>query len=243
METTIRRPIINTRDEPHATADKYRRLHVIIGDANLSQASNYLKFGTTAMVLSLMEAKLAPQIEVHEPVHALQAISHDTSLTATVRLMDGRRVTALDIQWMYYEAAAKLGQETGGLGPFSGDGHTHEVLEQWESTLTAWATTSTRVLSSVEWLAKMSLLEGYRNRDGLEWDEPGSGSSTCNGPMSALKKACTTDASPANACRRLSTTRRSPGGRSNRRRTPGRISVVGVFPGSARTWPGPVGTR
>ncbi len=61
LETTIRRPIINTRDEPHATADKYRRLHVIIGDANLSQASNYLKFGTTAMVLSLIEAGLAPE--------------------------------------------------------------------------------------------------------------------------------------------------------------------------------------
>ncbi|MFP3548610.1 proteasome accessory factor PafA2 family protein, partial [Rhizobium sp. SIMBA_035] len=66
---------------------------MIIGDANLSQASNFLKFGTTAMVLSLVEAKLAPPIEVHEPVHALQAISHDTTLTATVRLMDGRRVT------------------------------------------------------------------------------------------------------------------------------------------------------
>jgi hypothetical protein len=89
LETTIRRPIINTRDEPHATADKYRRLHVIIGDANLSQSSNFLKFGTTAMVLSLIEAGQAPKIEVHEPVQALQAVSHDTTLTTTVRLLDG----------------------------------------------------------------------------------------------------------------------------------------------------------
>ncbi len=170
LETTIRRPIINTRDEPHATADKYRRLHVIIGDANLSQASNFLKFGTTAMVLSLVEAKLAPPIEVHEPVHALQAISHDTTLTATVRLMDGRRVTALDLQWMYYEAAAKLAQETGVSDPLTGDGHTHEVLAQWESTLTGLGNDVDSVASSVEWVAKKSLLEGYRNRDGLAWD-------------------------------------------------------------------------
>ena len=125
LETTIRRPIINnTRDEPHATADKYRRLHVIIGDANLSEAANYLKFGTTAAVLSLIEAGLAPRIEVHDPVAALQSVSHDTALTATLRLKDGRRVTALDIQWMYHEAASKLAQETGVGDAVDGDGHT-----------------------------------------------------------------------------------------------------------------------
>ncbi|WP_416403111.1 depupylase/deamidase Dop [Arthrobacter sp. LFS091] len=171
LETTIRRPIINTRDEPHATADKYRRLHVIIGDANLSQASNYLKFGTTAMVLSLIEAGQAPRIEVHEPVQALQSVSHDTTLTATVRLVDGRRVTALDLQWMYYEAASKLAQETGVSDSVSGDGHTHGVLSQWESTLTTLGTDLDAAASSVEWVAKKSLLEGYRNRDGLAWDD------------------------------------------------------------------------
>jgi proteasome accessory factor PafA2 len=171
LETTIRRPIINTRDEPHATADKYRRLHVIIGDANLSQSSNYLKFGTTAMVLSLIEAGQAPKIEVHEPVQALQAISHDTTLTATVRLLDGRRVTALDIQWMYYEAASKLAQETGVADSVTGDGHTHEVLARWESTLTTLGSDISAAASSVEWLAKRSLLEGYRNRDGLAWND------------------------------------------------------------------------
>ncbi|MFF1830853.1 depupylase/deamidase Dop [Paenarthrobacter sp. NPDC058040] len=171
LETTIRRPIINTRDEPHATADKYRRLHVIIGDANLSQVSNYLKFGTTAMVLSLIEAGQAPKIEVHEPVQALQAISHDTTLATTVRLLDGRRVTALDIQWMYYEAAAKLAQETGVADSLTGDGHTHEVLERWEATLTALGTDPATAASSVEWVAKKSILEGYRNRDNLEWGD------------------------------------------------------------------------
>ncbi|QNE16438.1 depupylase/deamidase Dop [Pseudarthrobacter sp. NBSH8] len=171
LETTIRRPIINTRDEPHATADKYRRLHVIIGDANLSQSSNYLKFGTTAMVLSLIEAGLAPKVEVHEPVAALQAISHDTSLTAKLRLLDGRRVTALDMQWMYHEAAAKLAQDTGVSDAVDGDGHTHDVLERWASTLTQLDTDRNAAATSVEWLAKLSLLDGYRNRDNLAWGD------------------------------------------------------------------------
>lgn len=171
LETTIRRPIINTRDEPHATADKYRRLHVIIGDANLSQAANYLKFGTTAMVLSLVEAGLAPRIEVHEPVSALQTVSHDTSLTSTLRLLDGRRVTALDLQWIYYEAAAKLAQDTGVADAVDGDGHTHALLERWAQTLTDLDSDRAAAASSVEWLAKLSLLDGFRQRDGLEWGD------------------------------------------------------------------------
>ncbi|WP_320538249.1 depupylase/deamidase Dop [Pseudarthrobacter sp. IC2-21] len=171
LETTIRRPIINTRDEPHATADKYRRLHVIIGDANLSQSSNYLKFGTTALVLSLIEAGLAPKVEVYEPVQALQAVSHDTSLTTKLRLVDGRRVTALDLQWMYHEAAAKLAQDTGVADAVDGDGHTHDVLERWATTLTQLDADRGAAATSVEWLAKLSLLEGYRERDNLAWSD------------------------------------------------------------------------
>ncbi|MGO4187666.1 depupylase/deamidase Dop [Pseudarthrobacter sp. TAF60_1] len=171
LETTIRRPIINTRDEPHATADRYRRLHVIIGDANLSQSSNYLKFGTTALVLSLIEAGLAPKVEVYEPVQALQAVSHDTSLTAKLRLLDGRRVTALDLQWIYHEAAAKLAQDTGVADAVDGDGHTHDVLERWATTLTQLDSDRNAAATSVEWLAKLSLLEGYRDRDNLAWND------------------------------------------------------------------------
>jgi proteasome accessory factor A len=171
LETTIRRPIINTRDEPHADPDKYRRLHVIIGDANLSEVQTYLKVGTTAMVLSLIEAGLAPKVEVHEPVAALQAVSHDTSLTAKLRLLDGRRVTALDLQWMYHEAAAKLAQDTGVADAEDGDGHTHDVLERWAATLTQLDSDRNAAATSVEWLAKLSLLDGYRNRDNLAWGD------------------------------------------------------------------------
>ena len=92
LETTLKRPIINTRDEPHADADKYRRLHVIIGDANLAELSTYLKVGTTALVLAMIEARaLTAGLALEEPVQALQAVSHDPSLTHQVRLRDGRR--------------------------------------------------------------------------------------------------------------------------------------------------------
>lgn len=164
LETTIRRPIINTRDEPHAMADKYRRLHVIIGDANLSQVSHYLKFGTTALVLDLIERGLAPELEIWEPVEALRAVSHDVELKRLYRLIDGRRVTALDIQWMYLEAAQRAAESLP-------DRHTATVLARWEQTLSGLAKGPEAVAGHVEWAAKLSLLEQYRDRDGLAWDD------------------------------------------------------------------------
>src|SRR5918996_2859825 len=104
LETTLKRPIINTRDEPHADAEKYRRLHVIIGDANLSEVSTYLKVGTTALVLSMIEDRfITEDLTVDGSVSALRAISHDPALGHLMRLRDGRRLTALDLQWAYFE--------------------------------------------------------------------------------------------------------------------------------------------
>lgn len=165
LETTIRRPIINTRDEPHAVADKYRRLHVIIGDANLSQVSHYLKFGTTALVLDLIERGLAPQLEIWEPVEALKSVSHDVGLQKTYRLIDGRRVTALEVQWMYFEAASLAA----GTDP---DRHTRTVLDRWEATLSGLGVGYEAVSGHLEWAAKLALLNQYRDRDGLAWDDP-----------------------------------------------------------------------
>ena len=109
LETTLKRPIINTRDEPHADADKYRRLHVIIGDANLAELSTYLKVGTTSLVLAMIEARALPHdLAIEEPVEALQAVSHDPSLTHLVRLRDGRRMTAIEVQRAYLEHAEKF---------------------------------------------------------------------------------------------------------------------------------------
>src|SRR3954464_8479572 len=106
LETTLKRPIINTRDEPHAVADRYRRLHVIIGDATHLDVATLLKTGTTSLVLGMIEdGPLTEDWSIRRPVAALQTVSHDPTVTDTVELVDGRAVTALDLQWMYLEAA------------------------------------------------------------------------------------------------------------------------------------------
>src|SRR5690348_2347971 len=106
LETTLKRPIINTRDEPHADPEKYRRLHVIIGDANLSEVSTFLKMGTTALVLEMIEDKaLSADLGIADPVGELKHVSHDPTLKHRVKLRDGRRLTALDVQWAFFERA------------------------------------------------------------------------------------------------------------------------------------------
>src|SRR5689334_9330816 len=136
LETTLKRPIINTRDEPHADADKYRRLHVIIGDANLAELSTYLKVGTTSLVLAMIEARaLTEHIALEEPVAELQAISHDPSLTHQVRLRDGRRMTALELQRLYLEMAEKFVDARGGAEGEGADEQTADVLRRWAEVL------------------------------------------------------------------------------------------------------------
>ncbi len=172
LETTIRRPIINTRDEPHAVAEKYRRLHVIIGDANLSQVSNYLKFGTTALVLDMIEHGTEPQIRFADPVATLKDVSYDWSLEQTHALVDGSRISALDVQWLYFNAAVAHSRANGTSDPVTGDGHTGPVLAKWEEVLNALGTDPMSLASQVEWVAKLNLLQQYRARDAMEWDDP-----------------------------------------------------------------------
>src|ERR687888_573657 len=106
LETTLKRPIINTRDEPHADADRYRRLHVIIGDANLSEIATFLKAGTTALVLAMIEEKaLSADLGLADSVSELRSVSHDPSLKHLLRLRDGRKLSALDMQWIFFERA------------------------------------------------------------------------------------------------------------------------------------------
>src|SRR5512135_1537790 len=108
LETTLKRPIINTRDEPHADPEKYRRLHVIIGDANMSEVSTFLKLGTTTLVLSMIEDNwLEVDLSVDAPVAALRAVSHDPSLRHLLTLGDGRKMTAVQLQMEYLEQARK----------------------------------------------------------------------------------------------------------------------------------------
>ncbi len=166
LETTIRRPIVNTRDEPHAVAEKYRRLHVIIGDANLSEISTYLRLGTTALVLSMIEHGEAPRIELQEPVQSLQAISHDPSLQQKVALKDGSMVTGLDLQEMYLEAAREHCRQHG-----QDHGQTADVLRRWGALLDTLRREPMDAAAQVDWVAKLKLLQAYRDRDSLEWSD------------------------------------------------------------------------
>ncbi|MGY1690563.1 depupylase/deamidase Dop [Geodermatophilus sp. SYSU D01105] len=167
LETTLKRPIINTRDEPHADADKYRRLHVIIGDANLAELSTYLKVGTTSLVLAMIEARtLTQDLSLEEPVEALQAVSHDPSLTQQVRLRDGRRMTALEVQQAYLEMAQRHVDRRE-----DGDEQTADVLRRWAEVLEDLAADPMRCADRLDWPAKLRLLEGYRTRDGLSWGD------------------------------------------------------------------------
>ncbi len=171
LETTLKRPIINTRDEPHADPEKYRRLHVIVGDANLSEISTYLKVGTTALVLSMIEERWLSEngvdLTVDNPVSSLRAVSHDPALRHQLALRDGRRMTAVQLQMEYLEQACKYVDDR--LGGDAGD-ETADVLARWESVLVRLETDPMQLAGELDWVAKLELLEGYRTRESLGWD-------------------------------------------------------------------------
>ncbi|MFL6091118.1 MAG: depupylase/deamidase Dop [Aeromicrobium sp.] len=165
LETTLKRPIINTRDEPHADPKKYRRLHVILGDANCSEIAIYLKHGMTSLVLAMIEAgELRDVPQLANPVQALHQISHDPTLATAVELFDGRTITALDLQAVYLAEARSYIERHGS------DEQTDDVLDRWESLLERLADDPRQCVRELDWVAKLGLLESYRERDGLDWD-------------------------------------------------------------------------
>ncbi|GHJ60164.1 proteasome accessory factor PafA2 [Nocardioides sp. OK12] len=169
LETTLKRPIINTRDEPHADPEKYRRLHVIIGDANLAEVSTYLKVGTTALVLAMIEDRfIGPDLSVEGPVAALRAVSHDPGLGHLLTLRDGRRLTAVQLQLEYLDLARKYVEDRLGA---DADAQTLDVLARWESVLDRLERDPMSLAGELDWVAKLKLLEQYRDRDGLAWDD------------------------------------------------------------------------
>ncbi len=170
LETTLKRPIINTRDEPHADPEKYRRLHVIIGDANMSEVSTYLKLGTTALVLAMIEEKfLDSDLSIDAPVAELRAVSHDPSCRHLITLRNGRKLTAIQLQLEYLEYARKYVEDRFGVDV---DEMTADVLDRWESVLGRLAAEPMSLSGELDWVAKLQLLEGYRTRDGLGWEHP-----------------------------------------------------------------------
>jgi proteasome accessory factor A len=168
LETTLKRPIINTRDEPHAFADRFRRLHVIIGDANHCEVAGLLKTGTTSLVLALIEdGTFDADLSLERPVSSLHEVSHDPSLTTKLTLRDGRRATAIQVQWMYLEQvhrwlADRYGSEL--------DQDTAEVMRLWESVLSRLETDPLQLSRELDWVAKLRLLEGFRDRESLGWN-------------------------------------------------------------------------
>jgi Pup amidohydrolase len=167
LETTLKRPIVNTRDEPHCDASKYRRLHVIVGDANMSEVATYLKVGATAIVLAMIEDDaLGDDWLLANPVAAIRQVSHDPKLLRTIMLRNGRRVTALEVQWGMLERARKY-ERSHGLAVV-GEAVGVDVLARWEAVLTGLESDRAAVADVVDWVAKQRLIEGYAERHDLK---------------------------------------------------------------------------
>ena len=167
LETTLKRPIVNTRDEPHCDPQKYRRLHVIVGDANMSEVATYLKVGTTSIVLAMIEDdELGDDWLLGNPVGAIRQVSHDLTLSRTVMLRDGRRATAIEVQWGLLERARKY-ERLHGLSAV-GEAVGADVLDRWERVLAGLEHDPDSVAHWVDWVAKRRLVEGYADRHGLE---------------------------------------------------------------------------
>ncbi|MHB8190053.1 MAG: depupylase/deamidase Dop [Ferrimicrobium sp.] len=173
LETTLKRPIVNTRDEPHADAQRYRRLHVIIGDANLAEVSTWLKVGLTAIVLAMIEDGYLEDLDLRMrySVGALREISWDPTLGRTVLMADGRRLRALDIQWQYFERAVIYGRERG-FGALGDEQEGPRLLVEWERVLGLLGTSPEKLADTLDWVAKYQLLQGYADRHGLGFDDP-----------------------------------------------------------------------
>ncbi|MEO1058033.1 MAG: depupylase/deamidase Dop, partial [Actinomycetota bacterium] len=166
LETTLKRPIVNTRDEPHADAQKYRRLHVIVGDANMSEVATYLKVGTTAVVLAMIEDDvLGDDWLLGNPVSAIRQVSHDPTLRQTIMLRDGSRATALEVQWGLLERARKY-ELSHGLACI-GEDVGPDILDRWEAVLTGLERDPASVADCVDWVAKQRLVDGYARRHDL----------------------------------------------------------------------------
>jgi proteasome accessory factor PafA2 len=174
LETTLKRPIINTRDEPHAAAELYRRLHVIIGDATQCDVAGLLKTGMTSLVLACIEDHALPaDLQLLNPVAQLHAVSHDPTLRYRVMLRDGRQLTALELLWIYHDAVAAYLQERGHRGAAeTDDPDTAEVMATWADVLTRLGNDPMSCARDLDWVAKLRLLQAYRDRDGLAWTEP-----------------------------------------------------------------------
>ena len=175
--TTYQRPIVNTRDEPHAEPRDYRRLHVINGDANCAPASTLLKLGTTALVLWILENHGVPDewraLRFADPLAAARTVSRDLTMQAPLELADGRALTSLQIQRIFHDGVhRRVVKEAPRMGGHSPDVETLDMMERWSDTIALLSQGWARAVGTVEWATMLALLDARRRRDGLGWDAP-----------------------------------------------------------------------
>jgi hypothetical protein len=163
LDTMVKRPIINTRDEPHADREKYRRLHVIVGDSNMAEPTIYLRNGATAIVLAMIEdGAIDRDFTLRDPVRAIKEVSHDPTCRQTVELSSGRRLTSLQLQREYLELALRYDARS--LGAW-----TAEVLARWGRVLDALEREPRDLADSIDWVAKLVMIENFMERKGVDW--------------------------------------------------------------------------
>ncbi|WP_432056053.1 Pup--protein ligase [Streptomyces sp. bgisy022] len=167
--TTRSRPIINTRDEPHADAERYRRLHVIVGDSNMSETTMLLKVGATDLVLRMIEAgTVMRDLTLENPIRAIREVSHDITGRRKVRLASGREASALEVQREYYEKALDFCERRG-----IRTGTVEQVLELWGRTLDAIEEEDLdRIGTEIDWVMKYKLIERYRAKHNMTMSHP-----------------------------------------------------------------------
>jgi proteasome accessory factor A len=166
LDTMAKRPIINTRDEPHADEERYRRLHVIVGDSNMSEVSTYLKVGTTALVLAMVEdGALRKDLTLEDPVRAIKEISHDTTCTRKVRLKRGKEFSAIELQREYLELAQAY------YATIEQSPQVTDLLERWERVLTQLAEDPRQCARELDWVIKQELIHSYMTRKAIAFDD------------------------------------------------------------------------
>ncbi len=166
--TTRSRPIINTRDEPHADAERFRRLHVIVGDSNMSEYATYLKCGTTSIILKMLEEDGAPwrDLTLENPIRAIREISHDITCRRRVRLANGRELSAFEIQTEYLTRALKFAKRRGLPD------QEQRALDMWEHVMTTIERDPLELRTEVDWVIKHHLVEAYRAKHDLPLAHP-----------------------------------------------------------------------
>jgi proteasome accessory factor PafA2 len=164
VDTMHNRPLLNTRDEPHADPKKFRRLHLIVGDANMCEYATALKIGTTQLVLDLIERGAAPPLDLEQPVAAVKQLSRDIDLKAAVRRQNGCAISALEIQEQYYQAAERT---LAGM-----DEDSDWILKEWGETLRLLAQDRHRLIGKLDWVTKLWLLETFMREERIGWDDP-----------------------------------------------------------------------